>query len=132
MEEYTLLHCYNLLSRVRIICQIDEVFHCGRVDLFVLRRNEKRGYSYKLNICLHYDEPCKVSVDQVNGKVESLWEQLELSVHADNPIYEDSPNVFIYIFLVAHVEAIRLSVLLCQLHMLLDVPAVQANVVNVT
>ena len=74
----------------------------------------------------------EISIYQVNGKVEGLWEQLKLGVHTDDPINEDGPDILINISLVTHVKAVRLSVLLCQLHVRLDVPAVQANVVNVT
>ena len=50
----------------------------------------------------------------------------------DNPIDKNSSNVLVDVTLAAHVEAVGLCVLLSRLHVLLNIPAVQTDVVDVT
>ena len=52
-------------------------------------------------------------------------------MHADEPINQDGPHVLIDVSLLAHVEAVRLRLLLCCLHVLLNVVAIEANVIDV-
>lgn len=53
-------------------------------------------------------------------------------MYANEPVNEDGSHIFIDIALHTHVKAIRLSKLLSRLHILLNVVAVKAHVVDVS
>ena len=119
------------MTRESVIGQVDEVFHCWRVNLLILCCNQKCCYADQLHIRLRHIENGEVAVDKVDRDVERFGEQFKLDMHADQPVDEDSPNVLINVCLLAHVEAIRLRRLLRSLHMLLNVVAVEADVIDV-
>ena len=52
-------------------------------------------------------------------------------MNTDDPIDKNRSDILIDILLIAHVEAVGLSQLFCRLHVLLDLPAVQADMVDV-
>ena len=52
-------------------------------------------------------------------------------MNADNPVNKDGSNILIDVSLSAHIEAVRLRLLLGGLHVLLDLLAVQADVVYI-
>lgn len=131
MEENVLLHGQDLRPGVSIVCQVDEVLDCGRVDFFILGRDEKCGHANELDFGLQHVEDGEVAVDEVDCQVKSLGQQLELGMDANDPVHQDGPDVLVDVALVTHVEAIRLGELLGQLHVLLDLPAVLADMVNV-
>ena len=131
MEEDVLLHGQDLLPGVGIVGQVDEVLDRGRVDFFILGRDEQCSHTNELDFGFEHVEDGEVAVHQVNCDVKSLGQQLELGVDADDPVHQDGPDVLVDIALVTHIEAIRLGVLLSQLHVLLDLPAVQADMVDV-
>ena len=53
-------------------------------------------------------------------------------MNADEPVYENSSHIFINVGLHAHVEAAWLCLAFCQLHMLLNLIHVEANMVDVS
>lgn len=52
-------------------------------------------------------------------------------MHADQPIHQDSPDIFVDFGLSFHIEAIGFGSVLLSLHVALDVGAVLTNVVDV-
>lgn len=119
------------MTRVRAVGQVDEVFDCRRINLFILRRDQESGHSDELDLGLGNLEDREVAVDEVNSEIKSFWQELELGMHADYPIDEDCAHVFVDVALAAHVESIWLRLLLRVLHVGLDFVAVEGHVIDV-
>lgn len=132
MEEDLFLHGEDLRARVRLFAHVDEVFHCRRVDFFVLGGNEERCDSQQLRFFLVHIENGEVAIDQVYSDKEGLGEAFELESNADEPVNQDGPGILSDVPLLAHVEPVWLRGTLRLLHVLLDVSAVDAHMVNVT
>ena len=69
-KEDALLRLQDLLSRVRVVSQVDVVLHCGRVNLLILGGYEQGSHSNQLHFGLFNLKEGKVPVDNVNGEVE--------------------------------------------------------------
>ena len=131
MEKDALLHSQNLRPCVSIVRQIDEILDVWWINFFILGCDEKRCHTHELYVALHHVEDRKVTIDQVNGEEECLWQQLKFSVHTNNPIDKNSTNVLINVSLVAHVKAIWLREFFCHLHVLLNFLAVETHMVDI-
>ena len=97
------LHLEDLLLRVGIVSDKNEVSELGDVDLLVLGRQEQSGHSNKLEPCSHDLCLFQITIDYVDGKKECLWLQLEAQVHLNDPIDKNATHLLIDVDLHAHV-----------------------------
>jgi len=132
VEKHILLHVEDLLAREGVVSEIDEVFDSRWVDFLVFSRNEQRRDADQLHFRLVHVEEGEVSVNQVDCQVERFGQQFELGVYADDPVHQDRAHVFVYVRLLAHIEAVGLRLLFCRLHVRLNVIAVKTHVVDVS
>jgi len=90
------------MARVRTVANVDEIAELRRVNLFVLGRNQERRDSNKLKFWAGNLLSLEVSVDQVDGKVQSLRNKLELQVDFHKPIDKNRAHAFIDVRLTLH------------------------------
>ena len=74
-----------------------------RDDLFVFRRDEQGGDTNELKLIQLNNLAGQEAVDDVDGKIECLGEQLESLVDLDEPIVEDIAIVPVDMVLMVHV-----------------------------
>ena len=97
------LHVENLLARKATVRNVDAVSHFGRVDLFVLAGNKERGDPNKLELGTIDLDKRKVAVQDVDAKVQGLWDKTELHVDFNEPINENGSHRSSEALLIMHV-----------------------------
>jgi len=73
----------------------------------------------------------EVAINDVDSDIKGLGQQLEFGVHVDEPVDQNGSHIFVNLGLALHVGCVRLSLFFHELHILLDVGAVLAHVVDV-
>ena len=96
-------HFEDLLLRVRVVSNKDEVFELGNVNLLILGRQEQSCYRNELEPGAHDLRLFEIAIDYVYSKKQRFWLQLKAQVHLDDPINEDAPHLLINVHLHAHV-----------------------------
>ena len=91
-----------LMTRVGTVADIDEIAKLGWVDLFVLGRNQETSHSNQLKFWTGNLLALEVSINQVDGKVQRLWNKLELQMNFHKPIDENGAHAFINVRLTLH------------------------------
>ena len=119
--DHLLLHAEDLLLRVGLVRDVDQVLELRRVDLLVLAREEQRRHADELQVRPLDGRPEQVAVDEVHREVQRLGHELELEVHLDQPVDEDRAHLLVDVRLLPHVRRAhaRLQLLLPEV----DVPA---------
>ncbi len=118
--DHLLLHAEDLLLRVGLVRDVDQVLELRRVDLLVLAREEQRRHADELQVRPLDGRPEQVAVDEVHREVQRLGHELELEVHLDQPVDEDRAHLLVDVRLLPHVRRAhaRLQLLLPEV----DVP----------
>ena len=122
--DHLLLHAEDLLLRVGLVRDVDQVLELRRVDLLVLAREEQRRHADELQVRPLDGRPEQVAVDEVHREVQRLGHELELEVHLDQPVDEDRAHLLVDVRLLPHVRRAhaRLQLLLPEV----DVPVFAA------
>lgn len=99
----------NLLFAVSVVRDVNEVFHNGSVDFFVFASYQHRCHSDQLQVLSGDFFFFEISVDQVDGQVQCLRDQLELVVHVHQPVHQDRAHFLVDVLLgLGHVVTSRL------------------------
>mmetsp|Transcript_135473 Transcript_135473/g.289740 ORF Transcript_135473/g.289740 Transcript_135473/m.289740 type:complete len:232 (+) Transcript_135473:371-1066(+) len=102
-RQHRALHEQDVIPRVSVISDVDEVVHLRRVDLLELRSNEHRGHTHELKALPHHRHLREIAVDEVDREEEGLGPQLVLHVNLHKPIDEDRAHLRIDVLLLIHV-----------------------------
>lgn len=90
-------------SSVGTITDIDKIAKLGRVDLLILRGDQKAGDTDELKLRSGDFLALQESIDEVDGQVEGLRDKLKLEMDFDQPIDQDSTHAFVDVRLGLHV-----------------------------
>ncbi len=101
--EHRVLHVQDLSFGVGSVGDVHEVLYLGSIDFFVFRSDEHGCDSYQLQSGSLDVVLFEISVDQVDCQEQSFWEQFELEVNINKPIYKNSSHFFIDVMLDAHI-----------------------------
>ena len=99
----------NLVSGVRVICDVHEVFQHWRVNFFHLGGDVHTGDPHQLQELARDLNLLEVPIDEVNGEEEGGLLQSEFEVDLDQPVNEDGPHGAVDVLLDVHEGVLRLA-----------------------
>lgn len=108
--EHARLHFNYLLLIISFVADVDVVLDQWRPDLLVLASDQHGADTHELQVLFGHHHLFQVPVDQVDGQKQTLYLELELEVHLDDPVNEDAPHPFGDVRLLFHILRLGLVV----------------------
>jgi hypothetical protein len=93
-----------LSSCVCTVANVHQIAQLGRIDLLVLGGDQKRSDANKLKLWSRDFTELEVSIDKINGQVQSFGNELEFQVYFHQPIHKDGSHAFVDVGLGFHVQ----------------------------
>ena len=102
--ENLVFHSKNLVARVRMVANKNMLAKWCWVNFFVLAGDEERRDADQLKLGTRNLLSLKVPINQVDGKVQCLRNELEFQVHFHKPVDENRSHSLVDVRLLLHVH----------------------------